>query len=227
MTWHDIIISQLIAASSLRARGGGQTSEGATLNTNAHPSHANETRVPASHARHPCLEGLIMARCCQIHLRMQPRWRRPFKWQHQGFVDTEPVKLGQGWGEDAQRDQSRHWYRFDSCMLPRRGGCFQRQKKKKLHPRGLSQQQLHLILGQRDGGRRTDNQKRRLWRGRVSINTQENLDTVSGLINEEAARWNEQEIKEAEDEACSLISSRTLSTESCSEPGDSHPFSSP
>lgn len=41
---------------------------------------------------------------------------RTFKCKHQGFVNAEPVKLGQGWGEDALHDQRVHW--FDGLTVP-------------------------------------------------------------------------------------------------------------
>lgn len=69
---------------------------------------------------------------------------RTFKWQHQGFVNAEPVKLGQGWGEDALHDQRVHW--FDGLTVPCCWGeedVFRGKKKRKqTASEGLSQQQL-------------------------------------------------------------------------------------
>lgn len=67
-----------------------------------------------------CLESLIMLTSCQIHLRMQPRWR-PFKLDRQGFFeDTEAVQLGQSWGEDALRDQRQDWWQFECLHVAER-----------------------------------------------------------------------------------------------------------
>lgn len=140
-------------------------------------------------------------------LTMLPRWKT-FKWQHQGVVVTEPVKIGHGWGEDAPCDQRLHGYRFDCSMLPRRGACLQRQKKGEIASERLSQQQIYLILRPRHGSR--DKQK---LKGE-SLNTKGggNLDRKSRLINEKAVRWNEQEIQEeamADSFSLILCSSKT------------------
>lgn len=92
----------------------------------------------------------------------------------------------------------------------------------------LSQQQLNPILSREEEGknRQAEAQTEREDKS-ISTRGEGKPWYNSRLINEEAVRWNEQEIKEeAQAESCSLIfrSGETLETWSGSKLSDSHLF---
>lgn len=76
-----------------------------------------------AHERLLCSEGLNTLTPCQIHFKIQLRWR-PFKLHK---VLWKPLNLGQ----DALCDQRLGWYQLECSMLQKRGGCFQKGKKEK------------------------------------------------------------------------------------------------
>lgn len=201
-----------------------------TATRSAHFTH-KQTRVSTRGARvwshWSCWD------CCQIHLRMRPRWRT-FKWQHQG----SPGNITSlNWARAGERmPRVIKGYTDTALTAPCcRGGDVFRDKKGEIASEGFISTAIIPDPGterrkprERQAGRRWGGERREEKRGeREYQRWREEPWYNSKLINEEAVRWNEEEIEEeAKAESCSLIfrSGETLCTGSCSRHSDSHLF---